>query len=56
MKVWWCMDCGSQVELSRHGRCQYCESEAVNAIEQPVPALEHPETSMANMASSPSYN
>ena len=33
MNRWWCMDCKSEVELDRHGRCGCCESEAVDSSE-----------------------
>ena len=29
MKRWWCMDCHCGVNLDKHGRCESCESEAV---------------------------
>jgi hypothetical protein len=32
MKRWYCMDCRSAVELNKHGRCEGCESEAVDLI------------------------
>jgi len=33
MDRWYCMDCKSEVELSKHGRCGCCESEAVDSME-----------------------
>ena len=33
MKRWWCMGCQAQVALNKHGRCEVCESEAVDLIE-----------------------
>ena len=30
MRVWWCMECEGLVKLDRHGRCETCESEAVD--------------------------
>ena len=33
MKRWWCMGCQAQVALNKHGRCEVCESEAVDRIE-----------------------
>jgi Zn finger protein HypA/HybF involved in hydrogenase expression len=33
MKRWWCMGCQEQVALDKHGRCEVCESEAVDLIE-----------------------
>ena len=33
MKRWWCMGCQAQVRLNKHGRCEVCESEAVDLIE-----------------------
>jgi rRNA maturation endonuclease Nob1 len=32
MKHWWCMGCQAEVKLSKHGRCEVCESEAVDSI------------------------
>jgi Zn finger protein HypA/HybF involved in hydrogenase expression len=32
MKQWWCAECQEQVELSKHGRCEICESEAVDLL------------------------
>jgi Zn finger protein HypA/HybF involved in hydrogenase expression len=32
MKRWYCMDCRTSVELDKHGRCEGCESEAVDLI------------------------
>ena len=29
LNTWWCMDCLTPVELSKHGRCESCDSEAV---------------------------
>jgi hypothetical protein len=34
MNRWWCMDCRSEVKLDKHGRCGYCDSEAVDPIGQ----------------------
>jgi hypothetical protein len=31
-KRWWCMDCHTEVELDKHGRCGSCESEAVDPV------------------------
>jgi hypothetical protein len=42
MKLWWCMECQAKVGLGKHGRCEVCESEAVdlapedNEITSPV--------------------
>jgi hypothetical protein len=33
-KSWWCVDCRTPVALSRHGRCDVCDSNAVDKIEQ----------------------
>ena len=33
MKRWVCMDCENEVELDRHGRCEHCDSEAVDLVE-----------------------
>lgn len=32
MKHWWCMGCQTEVKLNKHGRCETCESEAVDPI------------------------
>jgi hypothetical protein len=32
--TWWCMDCRSSVELDKHGRCESCESEAVDPLDR----------------------
>jgi hypothetical protein len=32
MKHWWCMGCQAEVKLNKHGRCETCESEAVDAL------------------------
>lgn len=32
MKLWWCVECEQLVGLSEHGRCEICESEAVDLI------------------------
>lgn len=32
MNRWWCMDCRSAIELDKHGRCESCESEAVDSL------------------------
>jgi len=34
MELWWCLDCRVRVELNRHGRCQLCNSEAVDTMER----------------------
>jgi hypothetical protein len=34
MERWWCMDCKTPVTLDKHGRCDVCESEAVDLIER----------------------
>jgi|HubBroStandDraft_6_1064221.scaffolds.fasta_scaffold2238987_1 hypothetical protein len=36
MKRWWCMDCRTEVELNKHGRCGCCDSEAVDSSEPKV--------------------
>ena len=33
MKHWWCMECQATVGLNKHGRCEVCESEAVDLLE-----------------------
>jgi Zn finger protein HypA/HybF involved in hydrogenase expression len=37
MNRWWCMECQSEVKLDKHGRCGYCDSEAVDPIGQNGP-------------------
>jgi hypothetical protein len=32
MKHWWCMECQAKVVLDKHGRCEICESEAVDLL------------------------
>ncbi len=32
MKHWWCMGCQAEVKLSKHGRCEVCDSEAVDML------------------------
>jgi hypothetical protein len=32
MKLWWCVDCQANVGLGKHGRCEKCESEAVDLL------------------------
>jgi hypothetical protein len=32
MKHWWCMGCQAEVKLNKHGRCEICESEAVDLL------------------------
>jgi hypothetical protein len=32
MKRWWCMGCQAEVGLSKHGRCEVCDSEAVDSL------------------------
>lgn len=32
---WWCMDCLAVVSLSRHGRCERCQSEAITLSDPP---------------------
>ncbi len=33
MKIWLCMDCMTETQLNRHGRCECCDSEAVHLSE-----------------------
>ena len=54
MKLWWCMECQAKVGLGKHGRCEVCESEAVDLLPEdgelnhPVSAAhEDSETSLA---------
>ena len=32
MKLWWCMECQTKVELNKQGRCEVCDSEGVDSI------------------------
>ena len=32
MKLWWCVECQAKVGLGKHGRCEKCESEAVDLL------------------------
>ncbi len=32
MKLWWCMECQTEVELNRQGRCENCDSEGVDLL------------------------
>jgi rRNA maturation endonuclease Nob1 len=32
MKRWFCMGCQKVVKLDKHGRCEICESEAVDLL------------------------
>jgi Zn finger protein HypA/HybF involved in hydrogenase expression len=32
MRHWWCMGCQAEVKLDKHGRCETCESEAVDLL------------------------
>jgi hypothetical protein len=32
MKLWWCMECQTEVELNRQGRCEICDSEGVDLL------------------------
>jgi hypothetical protein len=32
MKHWWCMECQTNVGLDKHGRCEICDSEAVDLL------------------------
>jgi hypothetical protein len=34
MKLWWCVECQSNVRLGKHGKCETCESEAVDFISE----------------------
>jgi hypothetical protein len=34
MELWWCIDCRVRVELNRQGRCQLCDSDAVDTMER----------------------
>jgi hypothetical protein len=35
MRRWFCMDCRTKVGLDKHGRCEHCDSEAVDLVETP---------------------
>jgi len=41
MKLWWCMECQAKVGLGKHGRCEVCESEAVDLLPEDG-ELNHP--------------
>lgn len=50
MKHWWCAECQSNVKLGKHGRCEVCESEAVDLISQDTElnrSVEHSESDPA---------
>jgi hypothetical protein len=32
MKHWWCAECQVEVGLGKHGRCDICDSEAVDLL------------------------
>ena len=34
MERWWCLDCRVPVDLNRQGRCQLCDSDAVDSMER----------------------
>ena len=34
MERWWCLDCRVSVDLNRQGRCQLCDSDAVDSMER----------------------
>lgn len=34
MERFWCIDCRAPVDLNRHGRCECCDSEAVDTMER----------------------
>jgi len=40
MKRWLCMDCRNVMELDKHGRCEHCDSEAVD-LKEPGDGLTH---------------
>jgi len=37
MKLWWCADCQAKVRLGKHGRCEECQSEAVDLLPDNLP-------------------
>jgi hypothetical protein len=41
MKHWWCVECQAEVGLGKHGRCEVCESEAVDLLPEDG-KLSHP--------------
>jgi hypothetical protein len=57
MKLWWCANCQAKVRLGKHGRCEECESEAVDLLPdslQETGELKHSEseeTIVSNLAS-----
>jgi len=53
MKLWWCVECQAEVELSRHGRCEICESEAVDLLPSDLEATLSVSTVPADLKSSP---
>ena len=32
IKRWWCLDCGTSVDLNNSGRCGICDSDAVDIL------------------------
>src|SRR5207244_11895352 len=34
MERWWCIDCKAAVELNVYGRCEHCDSDAVDSMER----------------------
>jgi hypothetical protein len=34
MKLWWCVECQAKVGLGKHGKCEMCESEAVDLLSE----------------------
>jgi hypothetical protein len=57
MKLWWCVECQAKVGLGKHGRCEKCESEAVDLLPDNLPQtgeLKHSasaETNVSGLAS-----
>ena len=54
MNRWWCMDCRSAVELDMHGRCESCESEAVDSMERCGSLTRPPATVQTTVTNVPS--
>ena len=34
MEGWWCLDCQRPVQLNVYGRCEWCDSNAVDSMER----------------------
>ena len=53
MKLWWCVECQAKVALGKHGRCEKCESEAVDLLPDngELKHLASAETTVSDLAS-----